>query len=97
MCLLLRILQLLIKYILSDDRYNVDRGVVANLLMALLDRKFNLPMKHFLATKALTALLLKTTSSTTMWTLVSALIVFTTVEISYNQVFFRNKMQIDKS
>jgi len=95
---LLPISQLLIRYILSDDRYNVNRGVVVNFLIALLDRKINLPIKHFHIPKALTALLSKTTLSTTMWTLLSALIVFPTVEISYNQVlcqlnpFFRNKM-----
>ena len=50
--------------------YDVNLGVVANSLidLALLDRKFNLPIKHFLAKKAPTALLSKTTSSTTMWT-----------------------------
>ena len=39
--------------------YDVNLGVVANILidLALLDRKFNLPIKHFLATKALTAAL----------------------------------------
>jgi len=91
-CLLLRISQLLIRNILSDDRYDDNRGVVTNILIALLDRKFNLPIKRFLAMKALTALFSNKTSSTTMWTLVSALIVFPTVEISYNLVFFRNKM-----
>ena len=58
-----------------------------------LDRKFNLPINqcyHFLATKVLTALTSNTTSSTTSWTLVSALIVFPTVEISYNQVLCFN-------
>ena len=74
--------------------YDVDRGVVANFLidLALLDRKFNLPIKHFLAKKALTALLSKTTSSTTMWTCVFALIVFPTVEIRYNQDLLFNFM-----